>query len=76
MYTGTAVVFKVHYNFKGSHQIVCIRKSLWEFPCGPAGKGSGTVTAAAQVAAMTWVQSLTWELPHAVDADKKGTVTL
>ena len=36
------------------------------------GEGSGVVTAAAQVAAVVWVQSLVRELPHAVGVAKKN----
>ena len=32
-------------------------------PCGTAGKGSGIITAAAQVTAVAQVWSLAWELP-------------
>ena len=42
-----------------------------EFPCGAVGEGSNIVTAAAQVAAMVWVQSLARELPHAAGAARK-----
>ena len=34
--------------------------------------GSGVVTAAAQVAAVAQVQSLTWELLHAIGAARKS----
>jgi len=34
-------------------------------------KGSGVATAAAWVAAGTWIQSLAWELPYALDAALK-----
>ena len=34
-------------------------------------KGPGTVTAAAQIAAMVQVQSLGWELPHALEGEER-----
>ena len=34
-------------------------------------KGSGVATAAAWVAVGTWIQSLAWELPYALDAALK-----
>ena len=41
---------------------------LWEFPGGLAVKGSGIVTAVAQVTAVAGVQSLAWELTHVANA--------
>ena len=35
--------------------------------CGKEGLGSNIVTVAAWVAAVVWVQSLVWEIPHAAD---------
>ena len=35
-----------------------------KLPGGPAGQGSGLVTAVARVTAVAWVRSLAWELPH------------
>ena len=49
-------------------------KNKKEFLCGSVGKGSGIVTAATQVAAMTWVRSLARELQHAKDGPKKNNV--
>ena len=48
-------------------------KIVWpmEFSCSTVGEGSGTVTPAAWVAVVVWVQSLAWELPHDVGANKK-----
>ena len=45
--------------------------SKQEFPGGPVVKGSGIVTAMAQVAAVVPVGSLAWELLHTVGAAKK-----
>ena len=42
-----------------------------EFPGGLAVKGSGVVTALAQVIAVVWVQPLAQELLHAGGEDKK-----
>ena len=42
-----------------------------EFPGGLAMKGSSIFTAVAQVTAEVWVQSLAWELLHAVGVAKK-----
>ena len=47
------------------------KKELQAFPSGLIAKGTGTVTAVAQVTAVTWVQSLIWELLHATAATKK-----
>ena len=35
---------------------------MQEFPCGSVGKGSGAVTAVAQVTAVAWVRPLAHEL--------------
>ena len=40
--------------------------SCWELLCGSAGQGPGIVTAAAWVAAVLWVLSLTREFSHAL----------
>ena len=42
-----------------------------EFPGGLVVKGSGLVTAKAQVIAVAQVQSLAWKLPHAAGMAKK-----
>lgn len=47
-----------------------------EFPCGAVGEGSNIVTAAAQVAAMVWVQSLARELPHSKGMAKRKNFLL
>ena len=44
---------------------------LKEFPGGVAVKGSNIVTAVAQVTAVVQVQSLGWELLHALSTAKK-----
>ena len=44
---------------------------LQEFYCGTAGYRSGVVTAAAWVAAVVWVQSLTQEVLYPSGTDKK-----
>jgi len=41
------------------------------FLCDPVSYGSGIVSAVAQVAAAVQVQSLAWQLPHAVGVTKK-----
>ena len=47
------------------------KSRVLEFPGGLVGKESGGVTAVAQVTAVAWVQSLVWELPHAVGTPKR-----
>ena len=44
---------------------------LLEFSSGAVGKGSGIVTAVVQVAAVTRIRSLAWEILHAVNTAKK-----
>ena len=49
----------------------CLSKNEWEFPGGSAGWGPGVVIVVAQVAAVVWVQSLTWKSSHAMGTAKK-----
>ena len=45
-----------------------------EFPCGTMGEVSGIVTAAAQVVAVAWVQSLAGELPYVSGVAKRKKI--
>ena len=53
-----------------------LNKNIYGVPCGAVGEGSNIVTAAAQVAAVVWVQSLARELPHAAGAARKKKILL
>lgn len=45
-----------------------VKSSYEEFPCGKAGEGFSVITAMAWVATVLRVQSLAWELLHAMGA--------
>ena len=67
-------------SFPPSWECPCERKHLRckcvEFFCGTVGKGSGVVTALAQVAALVQVWSLAWERPHATGTTKKSKMEM
>ena len=44
---------------------------MMESPCSSMGSESSIVTAMVQDAAVAWVRSLAWELPHAAGSVKK-----
>lgn len=60
-----------------TNAIYCLKiRMQWEFSCGTAGQGSGTVTTVAWVAAVARVLPLGGELQHAKgEAKKKKTQT-
>ena len=46
---------------------------MMEFPSGSVSEESGIVTAVAQVTAVVQVQSLAWDLAHAISVEKTKT---
>ena len=55
----------------GLNEIIFVQSLVQEFPGGPAGQGSITLTAVALVTAVAQVQSLSAELPCALGVAKK-----